>query len=161
MFKVVDPKYFLDADRLDFMCKYLYVKSKSEGSNHRHYKSIYEEHIFKQTRGLEPTDMHIINQPRKNTVKDYTDSFDRLINNFKTHGYNQDYPIHCNSIKRINSGAHRIACALYYKQQIPIVMHNDTETKHIWDRAWFESHSFPEEIIIELEETFVKLSCNR
>ena len=155
----VDPTYFLDADRLDFMCKYLYVKSKSEGSNH--YKSIYEEHIFKQTRGVEPTDMYIINQPRKNTVKDYVDSFDRLIENFKQHGYNQSYPIHCNSIKRINGGAHRIACALYYKQQIPIVIHDDTEPKHIWGRDWFESHEFPEEVIIELEETLVKLSNNR
>jgi len=155
----VDPLYFVDADRLDFMCKYLYVKSKSENSNHSHYKDIYKQCIYRQTRGVEPTDRYIPNQTPKNTIQDYIDSFDILIDRFKTEGYNKEYPIHSNSVKTINGGAHRIACSLYYNQKIHTVISKDKQPKfRLLNREWFEAEGFSEDIITELEATLDQLS---
>ena len=74
----VDPSYFLDSARLDIMCRYLYVKSKNENTNHLHYKEMYKECIQAQTQGVEPTDKYIKDQTPKNTIQDYIDSFDEL-----------------------------------------------------------------------------------
>ncbi len=158
----VEPLYFVDADRLDFMCKYLYVKSKAEYKNHDYYKDIYKRCIYRQTKGVEPTDKYIPNQKPKNTLQDYIDSFDLLIGSFKTEGYNKEYPIYSNAVKTITSGAHRIACSLYYNQKIHTVISKDTQPKfRLLNRDWFESEGFSHEVITEWEETYDKLNSNR
>jgi len=160
--KKVDPTYFLDADRLDFMCKYLYVKSKSEGSNHIHYRELYKKCIYQQTSAIEPVDRYIPNQTPKNNIEDYLKSFDYLIESFKSEGYNPKYPIHSNLVKTITGGAHRIACSLYYNQKIHTIISDDTTPKiRKLNREWFKENRFSEDIIKELEETLVKLSHNR
>ncbi len=150
----VEPSYFLDKDRLDFMCKYLYVKSKNENTNHSYYKEIYKECINQQTGGVEPTDVYIKDQKPKNNLQDYVDSFDLLIESFKADGYNKDYPIYSNSVKTIPGGAHRIACSLYFNQKIPTIISSDTQPKfRLLNRKWFEDHGFSNEVITEWEET--------
>ena len=137
----VDPSYFVDSDRLDIICRYLYVKSKNENTNHLHYKEIYKECIQSQTQGID---------------------FDLLIESFKTKGYDKEYPIHSNSAKTINGGAHRIACSLYYNQKIPTVIAKDTQPKiRLLNRKWFETEGFSEQVILEWEATLDKLSGSR
>tara|TARA_R110000764_G_scaffold224213_1_gene313300 strand:- start:147 stop:638 length:492 start_codon:yes stop_codon:yes gene_type:complete len=158
----VDPSYFVDSDRLDIICRYLYVKSKNENTNHLHYKEIYKECIQSQTQGIEPTDKYIKDQPPKNNIQDYIDNFDLLIESFKTKGYDKEYPIHSNSAKTINGGAHRIACSLYYNQKIPTVIAKDTQPKiRLLNRKWFETEGFSEQVILEWEATLDKLSGSR
>ncbi len=158
----VEPLYFVDSDRLDFMCKYLYVKSKVENKNHEYYKDIYKKCIYRQTRGVEPTDRYIIDQTPKNSIQDYINSFNLLIESFKVEGYNKEYPIHSNSVKTINGGAHRIACSLYYNQKIPTIVSSDTQPKfRLLDRKWFETEGFSEEVITEWEQTLDQLNSRR
>jgi DNA gyrase/topoisomerase IV subunit B len=158
----VDPSYFLDSARLDIMCRYLYVKSKNENTNHLYYKEIYKECIQAQTQGVEPTDKYIKDQTPKNTIQDYIDSFDILIDSFKTEGYNKEYPIYSNSVKTINGGAHRIACSLYYNQKIPTIISKDTQPKiRLLNREWFKTEGFSEQVILEWEENLDKLSGSR
>jgi hypothetical protein len=158
----VAPTYFLANDRLDIICKYLYVKSKHTNINYPRYKELYKKCIYQQTDAVEPIDKYIPKQAPKNNIQDYIDSFDCLINNFETQGYNKEYPIYSDHVKTINGGAHRIACSLYYEQNIPTVICVAPQPKYrSLDRKWFETEGFSEEVIAEWEETLVKLSGSR
>jgi len=152
--KQKSPKDFLGLHRLDLACKFLYIKNFIE-SNNDNTIQLYKDHIYYRTGGIEPRDRFLPDQNLKKSTDDYVASFNSLIINFKTYGYNNSFPIFY-SKKGIINGAHRIACALYFNTQVPCIEVNKNG-KGIWDRKWFEKYKFPESNIILLENTVRKL----
>lgn len=150
------PTYFLTFARLDLACKYLYVKNYVEDLENDHIVELYEQHILKRTQGKEKKDKFIPRQYKKETIADYTTSFNQLITSFQKQGFDPAYPINYSQNGFIN-GAHRIACSMYFKTPIPVVKIDYFKKIEDWDRSWFEKHKFINSSILLLEQTTQEL----
>lgn len=143
------PLFFLNKNRLDIACKFLYIQSYVENNN-EYIFDLYKKMILKRTGGSEPFDRMIPSQAAKESVDHYTSSFNELITNFKNVGYNNDYPVYW-AANCLVTGSHRIACALYFKTKVPAIKVSKKSNQQ-WDRKWFEQNNFTEQSIRMLEE---------
>lgn len=84
----------------------------------------------------------------------HKNEFIELINNFMHHGYNPDFPIVINKNGLIIDGAHRMACALYFKSQ-HVYIEKTVKTINIipaeYSKKWFKENELFE--CIKLGET--------
>lgn len=73
----------------------------------------------------------------------HKNEFIELINNFMYHGYNPDFPIVINKNGLIIDGAHRMACALYFKSQ-HVYIEKTVKTVNIipaeYSKKWFKEN---------------------
>ena len=143
------PSFFLSENRLDIACKFLYVKSYL-GDEDESIFNLYRKIIFERTQGKEPLDQMIFGQTEKKSVDDYVESFNNLIISFKNKSYNHKYPIYW-AANCLVTGSHRIACALYFKTDIPCIKVSKKSNLQ-WGRDWFEEHNFSDEDIKKLEK---------
>ena len=113
---------FLVPQRLDLMCKLEYIDCKENKNNMSFAKELYKEHIkaFSEGTYVEP------GSEEKNSIEKYFNSFDKLIDDIKTHGFDLSksvIPVSDDGV--ILDGSHRVAIAIYYGLSIPTVkIHN-------------------------------------
>ena len=143
------PLFFLNENRLDIACKFLYVKSYLE-TNDEYIFNLYRKIILLRTGGSEPFDNMIPNQKSKDSVNQYVSSFNELILNFKNYGYNDNYPVYW-AANCLVTGSHRIACALYFNTNVPSIKVSKKSNQQ-WGRKWFEENNFDNKDIILLEK---------
>ncbi|EAQ66011.1 hypothetical protein MED121_02330 [Marinomonas sp. MED121] len=141
MIKYISPKKLLDIKRLDIALKILYIDEylNETGSE---YLNLYKKHIELRTSNLEDD---------KECANDFIDSFNLLIQSINENGFDDEFPIHISSVNHINlSGAHRLACALYFNLKVIPVIY-DSKPGLTWCSNWFSSNNFSDALIKELE----------
>tara|TARA_B110001450_G_scaffold248438_1_gene264642 strand:+ start:624 stop:2366 length:1743 start_codon:yes stop_codon:yes gene_type:complete len=116
--KINNTKYIVP-ERFDLMAKYLYIKSKDKSYDTNFFKELYHKHIITFNNCHELPDPTIKNNIEKVNIKDFLDSFDKLIKNIKNNGFNEKYPIPVGNNNVIINGAHRLMISYYYNK-IPL-----------------------------------------
>ena len=98
---------FINANRLDVIAKYIYVKAYMEKNNLEYATELYKNMVLVTTKGavIEPGSFK-----KKHNMQGYINEFNSLIDSFSEKGFDA-------SISRGSCGAHRAACLLYFGQQ--------------------------------------------
>ncbi len=104
--------------RIDVIAKYYYIKARETGENLEFAKELYEKHIEAFSDGTfeEQGDGY------KKSLERYFEVFDNLIDDFKDRGFDETLsviPIGKNN--EILDGAHRVACAIYFKLDVKVM----------------------------------------
>jgi GR25 family glycosyltransferase involved in LPS biosynthesis len=110
---------YIVPERFDLMAKYLYIKSEDKKYNTNFYKELYHKHILTFNNCYELPDPTIKDNIKKENIKDFLDSFDKLIKNIKNDDFNEKYPIPIGNNNIIINGAHRLMISYYYNK-IPL-----------------------------------------
>ena len=116
------PKELVNPRRIDIIAKYYYIKARETGENLDFAKVLYEKHIeaFSDGTFKEQGDGY------KTSLDKYFEVFDDLIDNFKEHGFNEERSvIPVGKHNEILDGAHRVACALYFKEDVKVMKFED------------------------------------
>jgi len=105
---------YLSPQRFDLMAKYLYIKSYDKKYNTKFFIDLYHKHLITFNNCYELPDMTSNEEIKKENINDYINNFNKLIDDMKINGYNEDYsiPIGVNNI--IINGAHRLVTSYYY-----------------------------------------------
>jgi hypothetical protein len=151
-----NPYNFLNEDRLDIICKFLYLKSIKDQIDDNVVRDLYIRHIEKRTAGKEPHDPNIPTQLKKENINDYLTSCSKLVNSFFKNGYDLNYPIYYTQGGIIN-GAHRIACSILFNYNIPTIYVNTDKKNKPWDSVWFEVNGFSANEISFLQDNYINL----
>lgn len=114
----VNAKQFLCPERLDLICKLVYIDCKVKNKNLRFAKELYTEHIRAFSNGSfsEPGD------DNKNSIEQYLKTFDALIDSLPKNGI-----AHTKSVVGVSEdgvildGSHRTAVAIYFDIPLPII----------------------------------------
>jgi len=79
-------------------------------------------------------------------------NFRILIDKYRSVGYNDDFPILVSNELHIVDGAHRLACALYFKSPLVPVRVNNKLSYSLYGLDWFKNSDFTPEEILFLSE---------
>lgn len=127
----VPARLLINCKRLDVILKYLYVKEymRNDGGE---YLKLYKRHISYRTCNQEDN---------KNSSDDFVRCFNSLIESFEENGFDENYPIVISKVNGLNiTGAHRLACALYFDLNVPVVYSEDVGYE--WGEEWFNRYKF-------------------
>lgn len=156
MIEYKHPLFFLNNDRLDIVCKYLFFKNLYYQENNQYIKFLYTKHILERTKGKEPRDPNLPFLEQKNSIEDYLLSCNILLGNISKNGYDFNFPIFYTNTRIIN-GAHRIACSILFDIKVPcIFVSNDKKFKN-WGVEWFVDHNFNTLDIAYLKKEYSRL----
>ena len=151
-----EPLFFLNEDRLDIVCKFLFFKNLYYRENNQHIEFLYIKHILERTKGREPKDLNLPNLKQKDSIEDYLSSCNDLIDSFSKKGYDSKFPIFYTNTRIIN-GAHRIACSILFNVKVPCIFVSKDKKFKKWGVEWFVNHSFNISDIVYLKEEYNKL----
>lgn len=131
----VDPEQFVVSERIDLICKLFYIECREKKWDMAFAKELYTEHLraFSEGSFTEP------GNEDKNSLEKYFDTFDRLIDDIKVNGFDASksvIPVSDNGV--ILDGSHRVAIAIYYHIDLPIVRIHGTE--QCFDAAFFQKN---------------------
>lgn len=129
------PEQFVVSERIDLICKLFYIKCREKKHDLSFAKELYTEHLraFSEGTFTEP------GNEEKDSLEKYFDTFDRLIDDIKKNGFDAGksvVPVSDNGV--ILDGSHRVAIAIYYNIELPIVRIHGTE--HCFDAAFFQKN---------------------
>jgi hypothetical protein len=145
----VNPKSLLSIGRLDIILKYLYI-TEYINKNSNSYLKLYKKHIELRTGNIED---------KKTNSNDFVESFNHLIDSIKVNGFDAQYTIDVSVKNKFNlTGAHRLACALYFELEIPVNFLDEDGLS--WDAEWFGKYRFEQDVIDELIYTYSSLKNN-
>lgn len=114
----MQAKELINPRRIDIIVKYYYIKARETGQNLEFAREMYEKHIeaFSDGTFKEQGDGY------KNSLKKYFEVFDKLIDDFKENGFNEKVSlVPIGKYNEILDGAHRVACALYFKEDVKVI----------------------------------------
>lgn len=117
----VEAKQFLTPQRLDLVCKLIYIDCYINNKNLNYAIEIYKEHIraFSEGTFIEP------GNPEKNSIEKYIDSFNEMILTCSKGISHKQSVVPVGVDGNILDGAHRTAIAIYFDLPLPIVrIHN-------------------------------------
>lgn len=151
--ELVSPKTLLTANRLDLACKLYFIDCLEKKVDMSFARQLYQAHLAAFSGGsfVEP------GQNAKNSPQDYYDSFCRLIDDMREHGFDQArsvVPVGDNGA--ILDGAHRVAIAIYYNIPLSIVRIPGQSCRY--DYAYFRDKSLPEEYLDFMAYQFIRFS---
>lgn len=151
--ELVSPKTLLTANRLDLACKLYYIDCLEKKADMSFARQLYQAHLAAFSNGafVEP------GQNAKNSVQNYFDSFSRLIEDMREHGFDPAQsvvPVGDNGA--ILDGAHRVAIAIYY--DIPLTIVRIPGQSCRYDYAYFRKKNLPEEYLDFMAYQFVRFS---
>lgn len=131
----VDPQQFVISERIDLICKLFYIECREKHWDLTFAKELYAEHLRAFSKGTftEP------GSEDKNSLEKYFDTFDRLIDDIKVNGFDADkslIPVSENGV--ILDGSHRVAIAIYYHIELPVVKIYGTE--QCFNAAFFQKN---------------------
>ena len=113
----VDAKQFLTAQRIDLVCKLIYIDSKVKSQNKEFAKELYIEHLraFSMGTFIEPSN------PEKNSIEKYLAEFDYLIDTCQSGLTHLKSVVPVGEDGNILDGAHRTAIAIFFNIRLPII----------------------------------------
>lgn len=114
----VDAKQFLRPERMDLICKLVYIDSKIKNRNLDYARELYTEHIRAFSNGAfqEPGNKN------KNSIEKYFEVFDSLIESCQKSPLTAEksvVPVGADG--NILDGSHRTAVAIYFNLLLPII----------------------------------------
>lgn len=129
----VNARSLLVVQRFDLFAKLFYIENIS--NNPQEAKRIYTEHIKAfNPDGCEP------GRNDKNGVDDFVASFDKIIEHFKEHEFDEHIsvvPVDKNGV--ILDGSHRVAALAFYNREVTIAQFNDVEAVCTFDFNYFKN----------------------
>ncbi|MBP2114404.1 hypothetical protein [Paenibacillus silagei] len=151
----IDASDLIVSERIDLIAKIKYIEFREKGYDLTYIKKLYSAHIeaFSDGTYIEP------GNEAKNSIEDYLDTFDSLIDDIKKQGINPDksvIPVGKNNT--ILDGAHRIAIAAYFKQKVPVIRFNDLSVSY--GTSFFENRLLDNEYIDYLVTEYCKIKKN-
>lgn len=114
----VDAKQFLRPERMDLICKLVYIDSKIKNRNLDYARELYTEHIRAFSNGTfkEPGNKN------KNSIEKYFEVFDSLIESCQKLPLSaQKSVVPVGADGNILDGSHRTAIAIYFNLPLPII----------------------------------------
>lgn len=114
----MNPEQLLNPRRIDIVAKYYYIKAREKGENLKLAIELYRKHIeaFSDGTFSEP------GNSKKSTFDDYLTYFDKMIDSFKSIGFDESLSIiPVGKNLEILDGSHRAACALYFKEEVKVM----------------------------------------
>ena len=129
----VNPEQFVISERIDLICKLFYIECREKNRDLAFAKELYTEHLRAFSNGTftEP------GNDEKDSLEKYFETFDLLIEDIKENGFDASksvIPVSDNGV--ILDGSHRVAIAIYYHIELPIVRIHGTE--QCFDAAFFQ-----------------------
>jgi len=125
--------------RLDIVVKLLFIESQETWIHAAYFERLYIKHIWLWTGFIED---------EKKSQEDFLIAFKNLIESFKTHGFKKEISdILIGKNNSPLSGAHRIACALYFGIDISFQIVQE-ESWISWDISWFIKNQFSRDEIL-------------
>ncbi len=118
-------------DRLDLIVKILFIESYLEDKNYDFYEALYLKHIKLRVGSIEDN---------KNTWDDFIKSFKKLIESIQDTWFDASHAIGVNKKWSLSSGAHRLACCIYFDIS-PSLKIEDQEVQPWW-YDWFKDNNF-------------------
>ncbi len=131
--KKVKARSLLSASRFDLFAKLFYISYRE--TNKELALKVYSEHI----KAFNP-DLKEPGRADKNSIKDFVDSFENLIDSFKAGSFDDTIsiiPVSSNGI--ILDGGHRIAALAYYDRDVTIAVFNEVYPKTDFDYFYFRN----------------------
>lgn len=151
-----DPIALLSPERFDIVAKYIFVKYVIENIDCSFGSDIYTEHIRVFNNFLENDNSIKIGKAA------FIESFTGLIYSIKNDGFQENsiIPISPNLI--LLDGAHRLACALYFKKEIKTVEVEYTNPNFKFDYKFFQERGLDQIYLdtMALEYAALKLNTN-
>lgn len=147
----VQPEQFLVSNRIDLICKLFYIECREKKADMTFAKELYTEHLraFSEGTFTEP------GNKEKNTIEKYLATFDKLIDEIKTNGFDASksvVPVSDNGV--ILDGSHRVAIAIYYHITLPIVRIHGVE--QCFDTAFFQKNGLPSVYLDFMVDQYIK-----
>lgn len=147
----MDAIDLLVPERIDIAAKLRFIEAHQTGVGLKEADQLYHRHIDAFTDGL----FTEYGNREKNTYEKYRMSFIELINSIKEKGFNSDIsliPVGADNVAI--GGAHRIACAIYFKHRVKVVKFNHIKT--VFDYEYFRDHLLKEKYLLSMTETYIK-----
>ena len=128
------PEQFAVSERIDLICKLFYIECREKKRDLTFAKELYTEHLraFSEGTFTEP------GNEEKDSLEKYFDTFDRLIDDIRENGFDASksvIPVSDNGV--ILDGSHRVAIAIYYHIELPIVRIHGVEP--CYDADFFQN----------------------
>ena len=123
----IDASELIIPERIDLIAKLKYIEYREKGYDLSYIKEVYAAHIEAFSLGTYTEE----GNDNKNSIIKYFDTFDRLIDDIKKNGMDENIsviPVGRNNI--IMNGAHRTAIAAYYNLKVPIIRFNNLRTEY-------------------------------
>ena len=129
------PAQFLISDRIDLICKLYYIECREKGVDMTFAKELYTEHLraFSEGTFKEP------GNDEKDSLEKYFNTFNHLIDDIKENGFDATksvIPVSDNGV--ILDGSHRVAVAIYFNIELPIVRVHGIEPRY--STAFFQKN---------------------
>jgi len=142
--------FWLDAQglaetRFDTKVKFLYVNAYVTGHDFEKWREVYKQHLWAFNRFQE-------REPCKESFEDFEVAFQEMINAFKEKRFDwqrtpvpvfKGYP---------NNGAHRVACALFFGEQV--LCYEDNRKLPVFDEKWFRKKHLKDSFVEETLKGF-------
>ena len=131
----VQPEQFVIPERIDLICKLFYIECREKKRDLSFAKELYTEHLraFSEGTFKEP------GNDDKDSLEKFFDTFDQLIDDIKANGFDASKSVIPVSDKGvILDGSHRVAIAIYYHLELPIVRIHGIEP--CYDAAFFQKN---------------------
>jgi hypothetical protein len=148
----IDASKLLVPERIDLIAKYKYIECRDKGFEIPFFKELYAKHIeaFSYGTYMEP------GNPNKITLQDYLETFENLMDEIKKNGIDPEVsviPVGKDNV--IMNGSHRVAIALYYGLQVPIVRFDDLYVDY--GLNFFRQHKLEEKFLDFMVTEFIHL----
>lgn len=147
----IDAAELLCSQRLDLAAKLAYIEAKESGADLSFAKELYKGHIeaFSEGAYTEPGD------PEKASLDRFYSVMDDLIESIKTGGFDAGkslIPVGDGNV--ILDGAHRTACAIYFKKKVTVIYFPGFSAN--FDYAYFRERKVREELLRAMAVTYAK-----
>lgn len=148
----LDPVRLLRPERIDLGAKLYYIHSKVTGQNERLARCLYAKHIMAFQDGI----VQEAGNPEKKGMEKYFQDLDNLILIFSKKQYDPEKSwIPVDYKGNLLDGAHRVACAIYFKQKIKIVKLH-TVKAYLFDYRFFLVRGLEREYLKLMAATFAE-----
>ena len=148
--KEVDPQMLLIPERLDLAAKLSYIQSKVEKKNEVLAVKLYDAHIAAFQDGI------IIESgnEKKAGMEKYHKSLEHLIQDFIEERFDKErYWIPVDKRGVLLDGAHRVACAIYFKKPIKIIQFHEING-YDYDFYYFKKRALELEYLAYMANIF-------
>lgn len=129
--KRMKARELLSAERFDLFAKLFYIKNRE--LDKAKASKVYVDHILAfNPDGKEP------GRSDKESVQDFIQVFDELIDHFKEHEFDNTIsliPVDSNYVHL--DGSHRVAALAYYDKEVDVLYFPDVESKSTFDYSYF------------------------
>lgn len=147
----IDAAELLCSQRLDLAAKLAYIEAKESGAELSFAKELYKGHIeaFSEGAYTEPGD------PEKVSLDRFYAVMDELIESVKTNGFDAEkslIPVGDGNV--ILDGAHRTACAIYFKKKVTVIYFPGLSVDFGYE--YFRNRKLREELLRAMAVTYAK-----